>query len=721
MKKRLPFYFVCFFLLSFLVYAEKEDFLIKDRMEALFRDLEIVEGLEKKSTERFPVFFSHYNHVGYINMPSSRTAPGGTVFIGSSSVPPYYNHSIGFQIFDRIEISGNYRVFKGIEDVNLSSKGFGDYSDKGADVKCVLLHPEESSYRLPGIAVGVEDFIGSKLFQAQYLTMTQVFPELDLEATIGYGNRRFNGFFGGLLWTPFRRSPYSYLQGLAFVGEYDATDYENAKVEPHPDARFTDSSLNFGVKYRLWNSIDMSVSRVRGRETAASVNLHTNIGSARGFLPKLDASLPYGSPKNTEQLGYKRSETVLVQEFIHAFKEHGFDLRDAYLNTDVEAKVLRITLSNKEYVYEYDLREQLHAILCRLTPEDVTFVDVRIEYEGLACHEYRFRNEDLKRRVNNEIGDFELSVISPKREIASTKGMTSLYHKKKKWIDFKIRPRWQNYFGSAAGKFKYELGITGILDGYLSDTIYYSCQGTCSIASSVSDVGDRDALNPSLLINVRSDSVKYRQSGKFIVEHVYLQKNWNMGKGFFSRLAAGHFEAAFGGGVSEFLYFPAENHWAIGFEGAVLKKREFDGLRFQNQVRQLIALNNGSYPPTYHHFTAYQLLADVYMDLPLEVEARFRFGQFLAHDKGVKMEFSRTFASGITLQTWYTITDAVDRVNGERYYDYGVGFSMPIDLSYSYNTRDRWGYKIAPWLRDVGGVASTGRALYSGIKNERKN
>ncbi|SCA62515.1 Uncharacterized protein SCG7109_AB_00120 [Chlamydiales bacterium SCGC AG-110-M15] len=701
-------------------YTQEKEAPVYDRMSELFRDLQIVEGIRKENETRFPVFFNHYNHVGYFSNPTSRTSPEGTVFMGFSWVPPYRNFSMGFQLFDRLEISGSYRVFRGIQDVNLSSKGFGDYADKGADFKLVLLHPEESGYQLPGIAVGSEDFIGSKLFQTQYVALTQVFPALDMEATIGYGNRRFNGFFGGLLWMPFRQSPYSYLQNIALVGEYDATDYENPNAEPHPSARLKSSPINYGVKYRLWDSIDLSVSHVRGEEIAASATLHADIGNARGMLPKLDVPLPYSSPVNTEQLGYRRPKTVLVQELINAAKEHGLEIRDVYLSSDKEHRHLRLTVSNKDYNHEYEMREQLNGILAALIPDDIEYVDVRIYYAGLPCHEMRFRTEDLRRYQRQELGDFELAVLTPHREINHYESMEHLFHKKQNWWNFKIRPRWQNYFGNASGKFKYDIGVTAILDGYLWNNIYYACQGTYSLLSSISDVGDRDSLNPSLIINVRSDSVKYRQQDNFIIERLFLQKHWNMGNGYFSRVSAGHFEAAFGGGASEFLYYPVGENWALGLEAAVLKKREFNGLKFSNRVRRLVDVGVGNYQPTYHHLTAYQLLADVYFDLPMNIDARFRFGQFLAKDQGVKMEFSRSFSSGLRLHTWYSITDAVDLINGERYFDYGIGFSLPLDLYYTYNSRDRWGYKVAPWLRDIGATSSTGRSLYGMIKEERR-
>jgi len=233
-------------------------------------DLMIVEWVNCKLNDRMPVYFNHLLYGGYWNMPSSRMGNAGEIGAGWSKVPPYENFNLRFQLFKHVELSGNYRVFQGVDDPALSEHGFGDFSDKGANVKFAFWFPEDSDYTLPGFAVGWEDFIGTKAFEARYAVLTQVFPKWNLEMSLGYGDMRIHGWFGGATWVPFRKSCNRYLKDFAFVAEYDAIPYESADREPHPDGRSVSSPINFGVKYRLWDRIDCSASYVRGEKWAFS-------------------------------------------------------------------------------------------------------------------------------------------------------------------------------------------------------------------------------------------------------------------------------------------------------------------------------------------------------------------------------------------------------------------------------------------------------------------
>lgn len=86
----------------------------------------------------------------------------GEMGVGIVKAPPYIYGNARAQLFYFLELVFNYRLFEGIPDPVLSPRGFGDFADRGANAKIALVTPELSSYELPGIAVGVEDFMGSK-------------------------------------------------------------------------------------------------------------------------------------------------------------------------------------------------------------------------------------------------------------------------------------------------------------------------------------------------------------------------------------------------------------------------------------------------------------------------------------------------------------------------------------------------------------------------------
>ena len=125
---------------------------IDDAQCNLLNDLLIVDYWNRKINDRMPVTYNHLLHGGYFQMPSARMGAEGEIGAGFSWVPPYHNYNLRVQLTDRLEVSGNYRVFRGVEDPLLTPFGFGDLSDKGANFKLSLFQPEDSRYRLPGFA-----------------------------------------------------------------------------------------------------------------------------------------------------------------------------------------------------------------------------------------------------------------------------------------------------------------------------------------------------------------------------------------------------------------------------------------------------------------------------------------------------------------------------------------------------------------------------------------
>src|SRR5262249_7842815 len=153
---------------------------------------------------------------GYINMPSARMGEEGEIGFGVSSVPPYRIYNARCQALHFLEVTGNYRVFTGVEDPVFGRFGFGDFSDKGANIKFGI-KPEDSDYEFPGFALGFDDLFGTRAFRSTYFVMTKVWRDLSLNASIGYGWDRIKGFYGGVEWMPFRCGPIWLLQGLSLV------------------------------------------------------------------------------------------------------------------------------------------------------------------------------------------------------------------------------------------------------------------------------------------------------------------------------------------------------------------------------------------------------------------------------------------------------------------------------------------------------------------------
>ena len=367
------------------------------------------------------------------------------------------------------------------------------------------------------------------------------------------------------------------------------------------------------------------------------------------------------------------------------------------------------------------MRDRIEHVLSALTPNNIENIVVVIEADGIVSHSYTFRREDLMRYQQGITGPFELAALSPMREAKqapSAYDSTLLFHRKKRIWEFTVNPRLITFFGSAKGKFKYNLAMTASPEGYLFDQVYYKFLFSYNIKSSIVNLGQQDRLNPSYMLNVRTDSLRYFQSNTVAMEEAYLQRGWNLGRGWFCRLSGGYFEPAYGGGAAEILYYPVRWNLAFGAEAAVVRKRRYKGIAFTNKIRKLKKDGEVVFVP----FLGTQYFFNLYYDYkPLNLEFKVKVGQFLARDVGIRTEATRYFRSGLRFSIWYTYTNAHDVVNRRVYHDQGFSFTIPFDMFLKQSSRTYIGYATSIWLRDQGAVGGTGKSLYFTLQEERYN
>lgn len=694
------------------LFCAEED---RDDSFHLFRDLEEVKRIDTQLADHLPVYYNTSMMGGYFIMPSARMEKSGEIAFGASIAKPYDIYGLNFQVFDRLELSLNYRVYTGILEQNFGKEGFGDDAERIGNVKLGLLTKKDGFPALPEISVGIEDFIGTKRFNAQYGVLTKQFLEIGLECSFGWGHGRIKGPFGGFSWTPLRDRSTPFFKDLSIVAEYDATNYKKHCSE-HPQGREVNSRINAGLAWLGWDTIQLSLSSLRGKTLAGTASLRYPLGSSHGLFTKTGDPAPYKSPVNTEPLGIVRSESTFIQELAYAFSEQGLDLYLAFL--EPKEGILYLKIINNRYREIRMVRERLRHVLASLLPSNISLCHVLLEEGGVDCQTYTFRRKDLTEYKAGVLSDFEMDVLSSPQEaipLPSEYEAIKLFERRKPIWTFTIRPRLLSFFGSSTGKFKYNLGVLASPEGYIFNQVYYKLQMSYSVRSSMQNLTGTDKLNPSRLPIVRSDSLRYFQTNSFSMEQAYMQRSWNLGRGVFYRFAGGYFEPAYGGGAMELLYFPVNSNWAVGGEAAVVWKRHYHGVKFRRTTYQLKGNQYEIIP-----FLGVQYFLDVYYDFkPLSIDFLVTAGQFLAKDKGARLDVGRYFKSGLRFSVWCTWTNGHDQVNGHTYFDKGFSFMIPLDFFLRKSSRNYVGYAMSAWLRDVGAQACTGKKLYETLQEAR--
>lgn len=703
------------FLGSFLLLAS----LGADDCCSLFRDLALVEEIDQKLSDELPLLYNASFVGGYFNMPSARMPHSGDLAFGGSWIPPYYLFGANFAVFSRIELSANYRVFRGVEESNFGREGFGDDADRIGNVKFGILQPQDQIGPFPSIAFGIDDFIGTKRFSSRYVVATKTWLDLNLEASLGYGWGRLKGVFGGVAWTPFRTSCVPVLQNVTLFAEYDANDYKKHQTE-HFKGREVGSRINGGATYLLGDTLQLTLSSVRGKKLGGSAAIRFPLGCTDGLVPKVNDPSHYTTPVDLEPIGPYRPEKEFASDLACQFADQGLDLYEAYLFYDCDfGKELYLRVVNNRYREECVVRERIEDLLAALTPTNIERVKVVVEAEGVTSHSYCFRTCDLDSYRSCCMPLVELETLSPMQEAGvspSPYDASLLFERRRNIWTLTLRPRLISFFGATSGKYKYSIGVIGAFEGFLPGGLTYRVQGSYSAYSSMHGLTSKDRLNPSKLFHVRTDAVKYYQGGSVRLEELFLQRSWNLGRGFFLRAAGGYFEPAFGGAAAEGLFYPVRSNWALGASWASVWKRQYTGLGFTTEVSKF----NDHHQEVKRHYVGLQYFVNLHYDFkPLDLLFEIKAGQFLAKDKGARFQVTRVFPSGARFGLWLTLTNGGDKVNGRVYHDKGFAFIIPFDIFLKKSSRSFLTYAMSAWLRDVGAVAATGIPLYPTLYEER--
>lgn len=647
-----------------------------DSLELSLRQLQHLEYQVKT-----PLTFNAQLQGGTFTMPSARMAPSGTVALGYSHLPPYRLYALNLQLLDWLELTGNYWLYNGILEPVFGHLGFGDDAERAANLK-LALHPN--------LALGCNDFIGTMRMHSTYAVFTHTWQ--NFEASLGWGQGRINGPFGALSWSP--------LSSLTLIAEYDGNNYASHHAE-HPQGRTVQTPLNVGFQLHTPH-LSASLATLRGTTWTASAALHYNLGNSPDLFPKAPPAHPPSLDR--EPLGLARSRTEFAHELAYALQDSGFILRSLALIPD-SPDSLRLTLHNATYRSETEARERLSRILSALSPDNIDSITAVFETHNLPSHEYKFRTADLARYRNAQIGAPEFAALTPMRDAKPLlQQSATLYLRPPPRFSFAIHPRMGTYMGSRTGKFKYSAALAGGPEGTLFQ-LYYRILASYIFHSTAHDVSAQDRYSPSLLPQVRTDAILYRQTASLQLEEAFVQHAHNFGRGWFGRLAAGYFELPFGGLAAELLYRPLECNWKLGFEIATLWKRRYSGLGFTTTTRQFNGAEILLVP-----FKGIQYFVDL-STLLYSLDVKLSLGQFLAGDRGVRVDVHRLFQNGFKIGFWTTLTDGHDTLGNRPYYDKGISFELPLDFFLPTQSRNKVGTAMAAWLRDVGARSATGKPL----------
>ncbi|MCG6221190.1 YjbH domain-containing protein, partial [Vibrio diabolicus] len=348
-----------------------------------------------------------FGGVGLMQMPTARMSDEGEFNFSVTGSNEYLFYNVTLQVLPWLESTIRYTK---VRDLPYSSSFPGvdnDYTDKGIDFKIRLM--QESQY-LPELSVGVRDFAGTGLFDAEFIAATKRYSNPNLgtfDFTLGMGwgylgtrdnvtnpfcklgdkfcersdefldsggttnfERAFKGpaaLFGGVEFQTLH-------EPLRFKIEYDSNDYSEDYAVVRSEVDMTPHTpWNFGVLYRLGHMADLRLSYERGDTLVAGVSLYTNFNEMPSFWR--DTPTPEMNDEQPEQLSDVDWERVTKE----------LDNVAGYQNAQlyVSENTVSVVGEQKKYRDRTEAHEKASAVLYNEMPENINTFTINERSRGL--------------------------------------------------------------------------------------------------------------------------------------------------------------------------------------------------------------------------------------------------------------------------------------------------------------------------------------------------
>ena len=661
--------------------------------------------------------YSAFGTPGLIDMPTAQSADDAELAATFSHFSGGTRATLSFQIAPRL--SGSFR-YSTIDNWVIST-GEATF-DRSFDLRFRMI--DEGRIR-PAIAVGLQDFIGTGIYSGEYVVATKhLSPSFAVTGGIGWGRLgSYNGFSNplGALADGFKTRPSGttgkggqlesgkFFRGdAAFFGgvSWDVNERLTVKAEYSSDAYINEtakgrdlfqrrSPLNFGLDYKLNNTVHLQAYALHGDQVGFAATVLTNPrkpafngGTGPTPLPvqvrTKESVKSLGWTTDLGRAGRARGQTAQL------LAADGMELEAIRLGSTSAT----IHIRNTRYLARAEAIGRTARILTRTLPasiEQITIVPMENGIPLSAVTINRSDIEELEFAPDGSWSSFARANISD--AAGSLEGATYA-------ADVYPRFRWSLSPYVAGSYFDPDSPVR--LDLGAAVEASYDIAPGLTLSGRVRQrlVGNRDESkrdDPSELPRVRSDANIYDKADTAVTDLTlgyYFRPEQNV----YARVTAGYLESMYAGISAEALWKPVDSRLGFGVELNHVWQRDFEGLGLQD------------YDITTGH-------ASVYYDFGSGYHAQLDAGRYLAGDWGATLSVDRTFTNGWKVGAYATLTDVPFDDFGEGSFDKGIRITIPLDHFVGRPTGRTRTTTIQPILRDGGARVKVKGRLYESVKS----
>jgi len=662
-----------------------------------------------------------YGVTGTIDTPSALSQPDGQLSTTVSHFAGMTRTTLTFQILPRVE--GSFRYIKSAD---LNFGGFRDYYDRSFDISLRIFN--ETRY-FPAVKIGLQDFIGTGLWSAEYIVATKSFGDrVTVTGGLGWGRlatannlgspfgarpasvvgktggtANYNQWFRGPA-APFAGVSFRATDKLTLLAEYSSDAYlaETGNIA-RPTSAILDrkSSLNFGVNYRINSAVDVGAYYMYGSTLGLNVNVSLNpynppVRGSSGLAPQ-PVTLRPGRAQNAaaweKEWALDGDSNARLLAALHRQLEPQGIIVDSL---SASADAVQVRVRTGQYDNGAQMLGRVMRSLTAVMPASVETFRIVPVVNGLAASTVTVRRSDIEALEHSPDGEAQLLAVTGFSAAPGRPGPGAALNS-----DFFPRFTWslgpyirQSYF-DPQNPFRIETGarlsaayepMPGfVLSGSVTKRAYGNIHTSTRIPSS--------KLPP-----VRTSTLYYDRQGDPTLERLTAAYYFQPGTNLYGRVTVGYLERMFGGVSAEVLWRPVGSRLALGGELNYARQRAFDG-----------GFGFRDYDVVTGHVSAYYQMKNGF-------HAQLDVGQYLAGDVGATLGIDREFRNGWKVGAFATMTDVSASDFGEGSFDKGIRVSIPVAWFLGTPTTYKLGTTLRPITRDGGARLSVEGRLYERVR-----
>ncbi|MFZ9196281.1 MAG: YjbH domain-containing protein [Burkholderiales bacterium] len=624
--------------------------------------------------------------VGALQTPSARMRSAGSFAFTWGRVDPYTRWNVIAQPFSWMEAGFRYTDVANKAYGPASLSGDQSYKDKGFDVKFGL---SSETYLWPEIALGFTDIVGTGLFSSEYLVASKRLGSVDASLGLGWGymagatrrqfstptggNFSFGNYFSG---TPKPFGSVQWMtpwQPLLLKAEYDSNNYQNEPLGNRFDQK---SKLNFGLVYRQYSWLDLTLGFERGNQLMLGLSVNTDFSKLT--TPKLSdpARVPVLAERPAAAPDWNRTATDL-----------GVQTGWSVAAVQKQGNQVAVTVNDPLAVYWQDRVDRAASVLHRDAPAEVDRFVLRYKSRGMPMSEQVVERDEWVASKTQPLPP------SQQRDTTLARNARDAASDNKPLFEAQPDP-WKTNF---------RIGYSQSVGGPDSAILYkiYAEQSARLRLFGREDTWLRGALHfnmfnnydnfkytaPSNLPRVRTYMREYLTTSDLTMPNLQVTHVRKVSDNQYVSAYAGYLEEMFAGFGGEWLYRPFASRIAFGVDANMVRQRGFE------QNFQML-------DPKYDVLTGH---ATLYWDTGWHgVGVRASAGRYLAKDFGGTLEVARRFSNGVLFGAYATKTNVSAEQFGEGSFDKGLFIGIPFDAMFTKSSGSMGFFNWKPLTRDGG-------------------